>query len=296
MEIPQKKQEGFPEEKLLVLPDYLTTELSQYELTHGLFISDIGYFPHAKYHYRDRPDGCDAHILIYCAEGSGWVEKEGRLSPLEKRQLAIIPAGMPHRYGADADTPWSIYWFHLRGEQVLAYLRLYGLENGPVPVPLGLEARILESFELCYSLLVEKPYSMPVQVHVSQTMGQLLGTIGLGAGGSARDRKRENDLGQAIRYMNDHVHTSLTLQELARHTGLSRQHLIYMFKQETGFPPIDYYLRLKMQRAGQLLSLSGLSIKEIAASIGVSDPYYFSRMFKKLMGVSPTEYRNIPKG
>lgn len=296
MDNAHRKREGFPEEKLLVLPDYLAAELAHYELTAGFYISDIGYFPHAMYHYRDRPEGCISHIVIYCAEGSGWVEQEGRRFTLAARQLAVIPSGVPHRYGAAAEYPWSIYWFHLRGDQASAYLRLYGLTDGPVSVPLGLEARLLESFNLSYNLLMEKPYSMQAQVHVSQTIGQLLGAVGLGAGGSTRQRKRQTDLERAIRYMNDHLHASMTLQELAGHTALSRQHLIYMFKQETGLPPIDYYLRLKMQRAGQLLSLTGLSVKEIAGLVGVFDPYYFSRMFKKLMGVSPTEYRNTPKG
>lgn len=290
------KMTGFPEEKLLVLPDYLTAELAQYELTRGLYISDIGYFPRAQFHYRHRPEGCDSHIIIYCSEGSGWVELEGRHSPLKERHLAVIPSGVPHRYGASAETPWSIYWFHLRGELVPSLLRLYGLGGSPVPVPLGQQSQLLDSFDRCFRLLMEKPYSMPVQVHVSQTMGQLLGAIGLGAGGSARQRKREADLERAIRYMNDHLHSAVSLQEIAAHTGLSKQHLIFLFKQVTGFPPVEYYLRLKMQRAGQMLSLTGLSVKEISASFGMEDPYYFSRMFKKLMGVSPTEYRSAPKG
>ncbi|CAI6083714.1 AraC family transcriptional regulator [Cohnella sp. JJ-181] len=291
-----QKKEGFPEEKLFVAPEYLAEELAAFELTRNLYVSDIGYFPHARHHYRERSDGCDAHIVIYCAEGAGWVEQDGKMSPLSERQLAVVPAGTPHRYGASEDKPWSIYWFHLRGEQAAALLRLYNLGGVPVTVPIGLQAHFLESFERCYGLLADKPYSLPVQVHVSQTLGQLLGAIGLGTGGTSRHRKREEDLERATRYMNDHLHATITLPRLAAHTGLSRQHLIYLFKQETGFPPIDYYLRLKMQRAGQLLSLTGMSIKEIAADVGFADPYYFSRMFKKLMGVSPSEYRSVPKG
>ncbi|MFD0670741.1 helix-turn-helix domain-containing protein [Cohnella sp. GCM10027633] len=291
-----QKREGFHEEKLFVLPDYLAAELMTFELTRSLYVSDIGYFPRALYHYRERPEGCDAHIFIYCADGQGWVEFDGKLAPLGERQLAVIPAGMPHRYGASAEAPWSIYWFHLKGEQVAAHLRLYGLGGAPVSLSLGLEDRLLDSFDRCYGLLADKPYSLPAQVHVSQTIGQLLGAVGLASSGSNRLRKREEDLERAIRYMNAHIGSSVTLGELAMHTGLSKQHLIYLFKQETGFPPVDYYLRLKMQKAGQQLSLTGLSIKEIAAEFGFGDPYYFSRMFKKLMGVSPSEYRSVPKG
>ena len=72
-----QKQVGFEQERLYVLPEYITRELIQSELTQSLFVSDIGYFPHAKYHYRERSEGSDAHIFIYCAAGEGWVELNG---------------------------------------------------------------------------------------------------------------------------------------------------------------------------------------------------------------------------
>jgi len=291
-----RKQEGFEEELLFVLPPYMEKELSQYSLTRTLYVSDIGYFPHAQYHYRERLEGCDSHIFIYCSEGEGWVELNGKSFSLSERQLVVIPAGVPHRYGASSELPWSIYWFHLQGEQVYEYIQLYGLDAGPLRLPAGAYSALAESFDQCYRLLSDKPYSLPVQVFVSQTMGQLLGNIGLRAGGSASDRKRELDLERAIRYMNDNLASSIKLSDLAAHTGISKQHLIYLFNQESGIPPIEYFLRLKMQKASQLLSLTGLTVKEIAAYVGISDPYYFSRLFKKIMGTSPTEYRNVPKG
>lgn len=291
-----RKPEGFKEEKLFVLPEYWLSELSHYELTQNLYVSDIGFFPHAEYHYRERPDGCDSHIFIYCSDGEGWIELEDKMTRIVKGQLAVIPSGVSHRYGASSQFPWSIYWFHLKGKHVLDFIRLYGLDTGPLHLPVGAYVDWAEGFERCYGLLTNKPYSLPIQVHVSQTMGQLLGSIGLIAGGSAHDRKKELDLERAIQYMNDHLEDSFKLPELAVHVGLSKQHLIYLFNMGTGFPPIAYFLRMKIQKAGQLLSLTSLNVKQVAASIGISDPYYFSRLFKKIMGVSPMEYRNIPKG
>jgi AraC-like DNA-binding protein len=290
------KPEGFEEEKLFVLPPPLSSELARHPLTRDLYVSDIGYFPRARHHYRERKEGCESHIFIYCSDGEGWIEWDGRLSIVREHQLAVIPAGMPHRYGASAETPWSIYWFHLQGEQVLDYIRLYNMDSGILPLPVGTYAEMVEGFDKCYGLLSDKPYSLPVQVLVSRTIGQLLGTIGMRARGSASDRKREQDLERAVRYMNERLTGSVKLSDVASHTGLSKQHLIYLFNQETGMPPIEYFLRLKMQKAGQLLSLTGMTVKEIAAYVGNSDPYYFSRLFKKIMGMSPSEYRNVPKG
>lgn len=96
--------------------------------------------------------------------------------------------------------------------------------------------------------------------------------------------------------MNEHIATSIRLPELAQSTGLSKQLLIYLFKKDTGFSPIDYFLRMKMQHAANMLDRTDLTVKEAALTVGMADPYYFSRIFKKLMGHSPTEYRKIPKG
>jgi AraC-like DNA-binding protein len=64
-----------------------------------------------------------------------------------------------------------------------------------------------------------------------------------------------------------------------------------LFKQKTGFAPMEYFNQLKVQKACQYLLFTDLRIKEIAEQLGMEDPYYFSRMFKGVMGLSPKEYR-----
>lgn len=291
------KPEGFQEELLHVMPEYITKELELSELTKHLYISDIGVFPRAQYHYRERSDGCNAHIVIYCTDGEGWIELENR-KPLQlsARHLAVVPAGIPHRYGASSHSPWSIHWFHLHGDHAAPLFKMYNLYEGPIYLPHSINTKFLTEFEHCYELLSNKAYSMAIQVHVSNVFRELLSDIGMSSAGSTQDKKRENYMESAIRYMNDHLDVSITLADLAKHTGVSKQHLIFLFKKETGFPPVEYFLRLKIQKASQMLDLTALAIKEIGNAIGISDAYYFSRLFKKMKGVSPTEYRKIPKG
>lgn len=293
-----RKQDGFEREMLFVLPEYWQTELARFELTRQLYVSDIGYFPRAQHHYRERAGGSDAHIFILCADGEGWIELPDNRAkiPLSPRQLYVIPAGTPHRYGASPLDPWSIYWFHLKGSHVSEMIELYQLAGSPLPIPVSVYARFMETFSQSYDQLTDKTYSAAVHAHVSQTMRHLLSGIGIGAGKSAQDKKRESYLEHAVRYMAEHVADSVKLPDLARHTGLSRQHLIYLFNRETGQPPIEYFLRMKMQRAAQLLDLTDLTVKQVGHAVGLSDPYYFSRLFKRMMGHSPSQYRQIPKG
>lgn len=292
-----RKPEGFSKEKLYVLPDYWMKELEQEGLTSSLYITDIGYFPKAEYHFRERPEGSPGHIFIFCEAGEGWVElNQGERMLLREGDMIVIPPDTSHRYGAMAENPWSIYWFHFKGEHAAGLVSMFGLSSAPLALSPSGTARFIEWFHPAYELLAERTYALTTHVHVAQTARQLLSGIGINSNKSAQEKKRENYLEQAIQYMNQHMGDSIRLTELARHVGLSRQHLIHLFNLETGVPPIEYFLRLKIQRAGQLLDLTELSIKEISSAVGISDPYYFSRLFKKMSGFSPTRYRSIPKG
>lgn len=292
-----KKKDGFDSEKLFVLPDYIQEELIHHELVKDLFVTDIGFFPTAKYHFRERPTGTHTHIFIYCSNGEGWVELNREPKQfIKKNTLMVIPAGVPHRYGTDDNNPWSIYWFHLNGEHFSHFIKNFHLNGEPLQFPTTFFSKFTELFDQCYNLLNDKPYSKLYHIHVSQTMRFFLSTIGMTSLRSHKEEKRERYLERAIQYMIDHLHTTIKLSDLANFLGLSKQHVIYIFKQETGFPPIDYFIRLKVQRACQMLDLTDMSIKEICHSLGIIDPYYFSRLFKKVMGTSPTAYRKEQKG
>ncbi|KAF6609500.1 helix-turn-helix transcriptional regulator, partial [Paenibacillus sp. EKM208P] len=97
----------------------------------------------------------------------------------------------------------------------------------------------------------------------------------------------QSHVDKATRYMSEQLESTVSLEELSRHVQVSKQHLNLIFKQSTGYSPVDYYLRMKIQRASQLLDLTNASIKEISIQLGFRDPYYFSRLFKKIMGCSP---------
>lgn len=246
-------------------------------------------------HYRERIEGTDSHIFIYCSNGEGWVEIDGKETiQIKKHTLFIIPASVPHRYGSENNNPWSIYWFHLRGKHVIPFT--HELTEKPLEFPLGFYVKFIDLFEQCYSVLTGKPFSKNHHIQVSQTMRYLLSTLRLTMNHPQQTDKREYYLDEAIQYMTEHIDSTINLSELAAYLNLSKQHIIYVFKQETGFSPIDYFRRLKMQRACQMLDLTDMSIKEISYSLGINDQYYFSRSFKDIMGCSPTEYRKIQKG
>jgi transcriptional regulator GlxA family with amidase domain len=111
------------------------------------------------------------------------------------------------------------------------------------------------------------------------------GTAGLRNGEAARR------IEESIAYMREHLDQPLQAATLAARANLSLSHFFALFKQRTGGTPIDYFIRLRMRRACELLAETTLAVKEVAASLGYEDPFYFSRVFKSVNAVAPTEYR-----
>ncbi|URJ60950.1 AraC family transcriptional regulator [Paenibacillus polymyxa] len=291
-----KKADGFEGEKLYVLPPYILDKLNINPLTKNLYITDIGCFSHARHHFRERMHGCDSHIFIYCTSGKGWIRTKDNLTiDMTERGFAYIPRDMPHAYGADDRDPWTIYWFHLKGDQMDDFMALFEPFKTYISMAASDEVKLLELFHQCYDLLLNKSYSIIHLVQVSQTVRYLLSFV-ISVAFRKEDSTYQSHVDKATRYMSEQLESTVSLEELSRHVQVSKQHLNLIFKQSTGYSPVDYYLRMKIQRASQLLDLTNASIKEISIQLGFRDPYYFSRLFKKIMGCSPLEYRNNLKG
>jgi AraC-like DNA-binding protein len=94
-----------------------------------------------------------------------------------------------------------------------------------------------------------------------------------------------------IDFMNANLHRSIALTELAGVVNLSPSYFSNLFKTETGLAPVEYLIKLRMEKAGQLLATTFLSIKQIMAEVGYNNRSNFLRPFRRYFHVSPSEYR-----
>jgi len=111
-----KKKDGFPGQKAIVLPATVIRKNENDPILHNLMVTDIGYYPKARGHYRERARGADQHIFIFCIDGKGWCEIENRKFQIKNNEFLIIPANFQHVYAADESDPWSIYWMHFKDQ------------------------------------------------------------------------------------------------------------------------------------------------------------------------------------
>jgi AraC-like DNA-binding protein len=295
LDVPRRVREGFPGQRIIVLPRPVVSAWLGANPLLELLPSDVGHFPHAEGHYVERPAGAPQLVLIYCVQGEGWLrmEQTWRVRP---GQALVIPPGAPHAYGADASSPWTIYWIHLAGAKARRAGSLITEGVGSPICQVGLDPALPPLFEEILDLL-DRGYASARLFQASACLGQLVAAFAAvaarrGGPGETLDDRVE----QVIETMHRQLGDRLGVAELAAEARLSPSYFAAAFKRKTGFAVLDYFLRLKMQRACLLLDSTGLPVKAIAADLGFDDPLYFSRCFHRVHECSPTEYRAARKG
>ena len=291
-----QKGEGFPGQRIVVLPRSVVLQAQKQPLTSGLMPTDAGYFPRAAGHLRERNAGVDQAIFIYCVKGSGWCELAGERHAIRPGDLLVVPPRARHAYGADEKAPWTIHWFHAGGNLLANYLAELKVSPALPVIYLGNDPHMLAIFEEVLEVL-EHGYTPQQMLHASQALAHLLAVLIRHRHENWRSQpdSRQKITG-TIDFMKAHLDQSLPLDTLAALANLSRSRYTALFKGQTGFAPIDYFIHLRMHRASQLLDTSDLSVKTIANQLGYEDPLYFSRVFRSVNEMSPVEYRRKKKG
>jgi AraC family transcriptional regulator, arabinose operon regulatory protein len=285
----QKAEKGFSGQRFMILPFYVMEEMERDELCKDLYIHSIGHYPNADHHHTARENGCSEYLLIYCVQGKGWYILNGRKHKVSANQIFILPANQPHSYGADKKEPWSIYWIHLKGIKAALISPEFIV---PVTVASGMEHRIALFNEIFDALKTD--FQKKSLQYACLTLYHFLASFRYRPWQEyeiADNDSAQSYVNLAIHFMNEQINTQLTLNDLAHHVHYSAPHLHKLFSKATGFSPIRYFLNLKIERACYYLTNTTYSVSQTAKILGFRDAYYFSRLFSKTKGVSPSEYR-----
>ena len=289
------KSEGFRGERSIVLPQVIKTLLTQNETTCSLYLTDIGYYPKAFGHFRSRPNGANENILIYSIDGKGWFTVNNKKYKIDKNQFFILEKNIPHEYGADRQSPWSIYWVHFTGEKASIFSSIFNQVLDIAPVEGHRIQERISIFEEIYQNL-ELGYSQDNLEYVSMCLWHLLASFRFVQQFRVINKvKQVNLIQQAILYMKENLDKNLKLEDMAEHVHYSISHFSLIFTKSTSYSPLEYFSQLKVQRACQYLDHTDFTIKSIAYELGFSDPFYFSKVFKKHTSLSPVQYKNRKK-
>lgn len=230
-------------------------------------------------------------LFQYTLSGSGWLEAGGRRLPVPKGHAFLIDIPSDHRYYYECseNKPWEVIWIRFGGESALSFWNQL-CSRGNV-LAFDKEAK-------CIRLL----FQLYGDVKAGRLGGEIDQTIrvyewlmhawneGIGAGRSDFPPDTAY-FPQAVRYMKEHFNRAITLQDIAESERLSKYHFCKQFHLKTGMSPIAFLNKVRMEEAVSLLSTTSLPVADIARMTGFETPGYFAKVFKKLVGGTPTEYR-----
>ena len=289
----KKIKEGFIGQRMIVLPPNVKKQVVKNELIKRCYLTAVGFYPRAVNHDRERKTGSPQYILLYCVEGTGYIHIQGVEIILTPNSYFIIPKNVSHHYRSSIENPWSIYWVHFMGESADLLYRRFVEQNQPGKVVIPYEEKRIFAFNEIYDLAENSFDTREIEICNIKLLDFISSFI---FHKEINPSLQEKDvITDSINFMKNNLHQNISLEELADRQHLSVSHYCRLFAAKTGRSPHQYFNQLKIWQSCQYLYFSDRNIKEICNELGFDDPYYFSRLFKKMMGISPAKYKNQHK-
>ena len=224
--------------------------------------------------------------FVYISEGTGRYRTKTKEFAVKGGVGMFVFPGVWHWYAADLKTGWHEYWFGFKGD--------YGktlIENGilspdnPV-IDIGVNSTLVHLFLEMIDIADREPPGF--QPKLAGSIIRLLAYSLSFANQKLQGSETEQIVQKARMIMEDNVYGVLDMDELSHRLGISYTQFRALFKNYTGHSPYQYFLHMKINKAKEMLQTGEYSVKEVAIRLAFENQYYFSRLFKKKSGVSPS--------
>lgn len=274
------------------LPVPLLQEQKSNPVTKDLYLTDTGEIEVEAGSIWKTTEKKDNNLLVYCTKGEGILQIGSEQLPINNEQFFILSPNENFKFYSSENTNSCFLIAGFNGKKARQLCKEYSIVRSLVPSVNNMVANREMLFEEIFNNL-NKGFHDQNLVYVNFTLGHLLATF-IYANKTSEDIAEESNpvVRQALNFLNKNLNKKLTLREIANEVGYSPTYFTTLFKKETNYSPLSYFSHLKILKACEYLDYTKNKIKEISFSLGYSDPYYFTKDFKKRMGLSPRQYRN----
>lgn len=247
--------------------------------------------------HRVGPQVRDYHLVHYVVSGRGRFRCMGRDYELGPGELFFIFPGELVYYESDADDPWRYRWIGFRGDDADRLLALLGLSPHRPTLRVEKRRQSAASFHAVERTLLQGDPGCDLRAegYMRLLLGDWTRSCVSVPARMQAEHPAQHHVEQAIRWLNLQYSKPISIEEMAHTFGYHRTYLSKIFKQFTGLPPMGYLLKVRMDRAKQLLQ-EPFTIEQVASSVGYPDALYFSKQFKKWYGCTPSEFRSQHPG
>jgi AraC-like DNA-binding protein len=232
--------------------------------------------------------------IVFVVKGKGYLLLGKEETCIQAGDMFILFPREVHYYHANPDDPWELMWVCLNGTSFEDMLKSIGITKEHCIFSNIVNQSVKDMLGDIINDLRTNPDSTN-QLYSIGTLCILLSRIQKAIENSnlsAENRQKQTVIEQVTNFIEANSHMPLNVNVLCEYINYSRSYLSRVFKTETGYSIPEYINHVRINHAKQLLEETELSIQEIAISVGFPDAFYFSKMFKKQLGISPSNYKN----
>ena len=236
------------------------------------------------------PAGRRDYYLLYLLRGTLTVPHGGVEVEVKEGSVIFFPPRAPYQYTFRGSEEGIFYlWVHFTGSGVRELLDTLGLSPLPRIAHIGYSEQITADFNRMFSDYARagKFRDLALAATLSRILVDTAEKLSAASG--------ENHLSKSLTYIHLHYTETIRVGDLARLEAISPSRYSELFRRLTGKPPIDYIISLRLRHAVSLLETTNLPVGEVAATVGFSDVHFFSKIFKKHVKMTPSEYRRMRK-
>ncbi len=229
--------------------------------------------------------------LLYCREGQGTIHIGDEIRRIGPSTCAVIAGDRPHGHFADRQDPWVLYWLRITGAEATTMIRMLFGPDGRIPIARG--AAIADWFARLFDLMRERGKNQ--ELLINRQIAELWSLL------NAERLAMESDrlppaLTRLIAAMGDRPELRWPAEDMTATARLSGAQLRRLFSAHLHMTPREWLRRQRIQRAQDLLLRQGVKVSWVAETCGFSDIYHFSREFRRVVGMSPTAWRQSDSG
>lgn len=260
-----------------------------------LHLQEVGSLTAIRPHTSKR-EKLQSYLCFMVEDGEGELVYEGKKYELKAGDVVFIDCrkAYSHSTGMNLNAGlWSLRWCHFYGPSMPAIYAKY-CERGGLPVirgsDMGQYSTIISDI---YTLASSSDYIRDMRIN-----GKLNDLLTLLMESSWHREAHTNapkkmEISQVKSFLDEHYKEKLSLESVASHFFIDKHYLARLFKEQYGVTLVTYLQQVRITHAKRMLRFTDKSIEEIGLECGIGDLNYFSRVFKKLEGVSPSEFRRV---
>ena len=260
-----------------------------------LHLQEVGSLTAIRPHTSKR-EKLQSYLCFMVEDGEGELVYEGKKYELKTGDVVFIDCrkAYSHSTGMNLNAElWSLRWCHFYGPSMPAIYAKY-CERGGLPVIRGADvsqyAAILTDI---YTLASSSDYIRDMRINGK--LNDLLTLLMESSWhrGAHTNAPKKMDISLVKSFLDEHYKEKLSLESVASHFFIDKHYLARLFKEQYGVTLVTYLQQVRITHAKRMLRFTNKSIEEIGLECGIGELNYFSRVFKKLEGVSPSEFRRV---